>query len=340
MRLAHALRSPHPPLASARASPSRCGFAHARAGKIIRAVSVRSLGPLALASLALISCARGLTRSAVSARLRALRPLRHRGSARGAPRSRLRKRRAPRATPAPARRRPAETNSCFGARRIVPAGRAAIRGRKRQHQAAALKPRGGRSTGTLRLIGTRRESRPEGGEDHRRPPHINRHDREGRRESMHRETLAQRVRKITRAIERLAAAAYKSGHSKATANAAKVSKSGFTPEEKAERLRKSRNAASLRWYHKHKKLKGPRKKTHHHELAERRRAKWSRIHTPARREAEGALKRAIGGHIDAGLGKPYDDDMRSAEQVIADYKCAHPTDDVEDAMSLIEGLRN
>jgi hypothetical protein len=157
---------------------------------------------------------------------------------------------------------------------------------------------------------------------------------------MHKKTLAQRVRRIASAIEGLARAAYKSGHSKATANAAKASKKNLTPEEKAERSRRQRNAASLRWYHKHKKLKGPRKKAHRYELAERRREKWSRVHTEARKEAEGKLKRAIGGHIDAGLGKPCDDDMRTAEAVIADYKRDHPNDELDESMRLIEGLRN
>ena len=158
---------------------------------------------------------------------------------------------------------------------------------------------------------------------------------------MRKKTLAQRVRRIASAIEDLARAAYKSGHSKATANAAKVSKENRTPEEKAERSRRQRNAASRRWYHRHKKLKGPRTKTHRYELAERRREKWSRVHNETRKESEGKLKRAVGGHIDAGLGKPYDDDMRTAEQVIADYEIAQAAPDgLEGAMAVIERLRN
>ncbi len=157
---------------------------------------------------------------------------------------------------------------------------------------------------------------------------------------MRKQTLAQRVSAIARQVKDLARAAYKSGHSKATANAARVSKGSLTPEEKAERSRSQRNAASLRWYHKHKKLKGPRKKTHRFELAERRRAKWSRVHTEARKEAEGKLKHAIGGHIAAGLGKHYDPDMRSAEQVIADYNRDHPVDELDEALSLVERLRD
>ncbi len=173
---------------------------------------------------------------------------------------------------------------------------------------------------------------------------------------MRRKTLAQRVRRITRAIEQLTRAAYKSGHSSASASFAcdrHGRRSNRSPEERAKRLHDNQLAASRRYYQKHKeeiarrrcKNKPPRDPKHKFELDENRRAKTFRAR---RLDAHGKTKigeicRQVGGGVKhAGeLNAPFrGDDNRSAEQLMADWQKDHPTDEIEEALKFVECLRN
>jgi len=154
---------------------------------------------------------------------------------------------------------------------------------------------------------------------------------------MAKQSLGERTRSVAKQIHELAQAAYAAGWNAANGKwIGELSRDGKPkqikkPHEDAKRQAEKQRKYARDYYRKNRARVLTR-------IAEKRFR--TRKLDPRARARLGRQADEVAGHISTGNRPLKGEDLRTAEQVIADYKRDHPIDELDEAMSLVERLRN